>query len=149
MKERKDIKSTIESVREFDFFNEFSIDNDLVELFRYKFDINFKSRKQPSIFYRNIFIIGMIKSNYTYESIALLIKSDHSTITNIVSRTVGLVENRDSVIIDILESVKFFFERYALLRRHKLIDGRSGNEFLSSLELERRVFFTGLVKPNN
>lgn len=146
MKERKDTKAMIESVREFDFFNEYSIDNDLIELFKYKFDINFKSRKQPSIFYRNFFIIGMIKNQYTYESIGLLSKSDHSTVTNIAGRMVGFVENKDIEMLEILESVKFFFERYALLKRHKLIDGRSGNEFLSSLELERRVFYTGLIK---
>lgn len=148
MKERKDTKAMIESVREFDFFDVYNIDMETFNLFKYKFDMNFKRRKQPDIFYRNFFIIGLYKNINHITVTANLMQLDHTTIIHSIKRTCDFVQNKDKEIIEIFEQVKFFFERYGKLKAFKYVDGSSENEFLSSLELERRVFFTGLVKPN-
>ncbi len=142
-------KLLIDSIEEFDFFDAYNIDMETFKLFKYKFDMDFKGRKQPDIFYRNIFIIGLYKNINHITVTANLMQVDHATIINAIKRTCDFIQNKDKQIIEIFEQVKFFFERYGKLKAFKYVDGSSENELLSSLELERRVFFTGLIKPNN
>lgn len=139
-------KLLIDSVREFDFFDTYNIDMDTFNLFKYKFDMDFKGRKQPDIYYRNLFIIGLYKNINHITVTANLMNVDHATIIHLIKRTCYFIQNKDKEILEIFEQVKFFFERYGKLKVFKYIDGSSENEFLSSLELERRVFYTGLIK---
>lgn len=140
-------KLLIDSIEEFDFFDLYSVDMETYELFKYKFDMKFNSRKQPDIFYRNCFIIGMYKSYENLSIIGRLLELDHASIIHSIQRISDFVKCKDKQILEIFEQVKFFFERYGKLKAFMYVNGSSENEFLSSLELERRVFFTGLIKP--
>jgi hypothetical protein len=135
---KENTKNLIDSIEEFDFFDLYNVDMETYELFKYKFDMKFNSRKQPDIFYRNFVIIGMYKSYGSLTVISRLLDLDHTSIWHIIQRMSALVKCKDKQIIEIFEQVKFFFERYGKYKVYKQIAGSSENEFISSITLERQ-----------
>lgn len=135
---KENTKVLIDSIEEFDFFDLYNVDMETYELFKYKFDMKFNSRKQPDIFYRNFVIIGMYKSYGSLTVISRLLDLDHTSIWCVIKRMSGLVKCKDKQIIEIFEQVKFFFERYGKYKVYKQIVGSSENEFISSITLERQ-----------
>lgn len=131
-------KKIIESTKEFDFFNAFNVDMETYELFKYKFDMKFNSRKQPDIYYRNFLVVGLYKNYESVSIIARLLNLEHCSVIHIVRKTSYFIKNNDKQILEIFEQVKFFFERYGKLKAFKYVNGSSENEFLSSLQLERQ-----------
>ena len=135
---KENTKVLIDSIEEFNFFEIYNIDMETYELFKYKFDMKFNSRKQPDIFYRNLFIIGMYKSYENLSVVGRLLELDHTSIIHSIQRISDFVKCKDKQIIEIFEQVKFFFERYGKHKVYKQIAGSSENEFISSITLERQ-----------
>jgi hypothetical protein len=112
----------IESMEEFNIFNNFLFDLETFLLFKKNLNVKFSSRKEPQIFYRYFLIVVAYKEFQSLNKVGVLFDIDHATVINSINRICNYVKNKDEKIMSIYEDVKMFFYKNGKIKtiRHAI-----------------------------